>query len=86
MYMDTKITANPVQLLELSEIIEKLRKNGYSEVVECLLDNEAECYTKKGRLNKSATTRKLKWKNKQLEDALENMRELLKNEFQLEES
>jgi 23S rRNA maturation mini-RNase III len=68
----------------MQEIIEKLRENGYSELVECLLDNENDCYTKRGRLNKSATIRKLGWKSKQLEDALEAMRELLQKEFQTE--
>lgn len=68
----------------MQEIIEKLRKNGYGELVECLLDDDNDCYTKRGRLNKSATIRKLGWKSKQLEDALEGMRVLLNGEFQFE--
>lgn len=85
MYMSNQTTANPAHLLEMSEIIEKLKEHGYSELVECLLDHESDCYTKKGRLNKSATTRKMGWKSKQLEDALREMRELLKEEFQMED-
>lgn len=82
-YMSKSSVANPVNAIEMQEIIDKLCKNGYGELVECLLDNENDCYTKKGRLNKSATIRKLGWKSKQLEDALEGMREILNGEFQL---
>ena len=74
-------TGNPVQAIEMREIIQKLKENGYAEIVECLLDNESDCYTKRGRLNKSATIRKLGWKSKQLEDALAAMREILKIDF-----
>jgi len=86
MYMDNKISVDPVRSLEMSEIIEKLKQHGYEELVECLLDQESDCYTKKGRLNKSATTRRMGWKSKQLEDALKAMRELLSEEFDLDES
>lgn len=82
MDMNKSSVVNPVHAIEMQEIIEKLRKNGYGELVECLLDNDNDCYTKRGRLNKSATIRKLGWKSKQLEDALEGMRELLNCEFQ----
>lgn len=84
MLMDDK-SVDPVRGLEMSEIIEKLRQHGYDELVDVLLDQESDCYTKKGRLNKSATTRRMGWKNKQLEDALKAMRELLKEEFDLDE-
>lgn len=67
--------------IELQEIIQKLRDNGHSEIVDCLLENEKLCYTKKGRLNKSSTCRKLDWKSKKLEDAFKEMRELLKGEY-----
>jgi hypothetical protein len=77
----TKPSTNPVQALEMLEVINKLREAGYSELVDCLLDNEKDCYTKKGRLNKSSTCRKLNWKGKKLEDALQHMREILKSEF-----
>ena len=75
---------NPVAALEMQELIEKLIAKGYGDLIQTLLDNEAECYTKKARLNKSATIRKLGWKNKQLEDALAGMREVLSEEFGLE--
>jgi hypothetical protein len=85
MYMNNRSTADPVRALEMSEIIEKLKENGHTKLVECLLDHESDCYTKKGRLNKSATTRQMGWKSKQLEDALKEMRELLGDEFGEEE-
>ena len=82
MYMNKNMnTGNPVHAIEMREIIQKLKENGYAEIVECLLDNESDCYTKRGRLNKSATIRKLGWKSKQLEDALAAMREILKIDF-----
>lgn len=77
----TKPNNNPINLIEIQEIITKLRAAGYSELVDCLLDNEKDCYTKKGRLNKSSTCRRLNWKGKKLEDALQHMREILKSEF-----
>lgn len=77
----TKSNNNPTNLLEIQEIITKLRDAGYGELVDCLLDNEKDCYTKKGRLNKSSTCRRLNWKGKKLEDALQHMREILKSEF-----
>lgn len=83
--MDMITTISPAHALELEEVIEKLKANGYTEIVECLLDHENDCYTKKGRLNKSATTRKMGWKSKQLEDALQGMRELLKGEFNFDD-
>ena len=79
--MDSKISVDPVRSLEMEEVISKLKANGFEDIVECLLDNDTDCYTKKGRLNKSATTRKMGWKSKQLEDALAGMRELLAGEF-----
>jgi hypothetical protein len=75
----------PAQSLEMQEIVSKLKEKGFSELVECLLENDNDCYTKKGRLNKSATTRKLGWKSKQLEDALKTMREVLKEEYDIQE-
>lgn len=73
-------TSNPVDILENNEIIEKLKKKGYSELIDCLLNNDEKVYTKKGRLNKSSTCRKLSWKNKQLEDALAEMKEILEKD------
>ena len=82
--MNSSNSANPIESLEMQEIIEKLRESGHEDLVNCLLDFENECYTKKGRLNKSATTRKMGWKSKQLEDSLREMREVLKNEFNID--
>lgn len=85
MYMKHKNSVNPVNAIEMQEIIQKLRNNGFSELVDCLLENDRECYTKKDRLNKSSTCRKLDWKNKKLEDAFEQMKELLKDDFDFED-
>lgn len=79
--MSKSIVTNPVHTLEIQEIIDKLRENGHEELVNCLLDNENIVYTKKGRLNKSSTCRKMGWKTKQLEDAILIIKELLKNDF-----
>ena len=79
--MEKTTSSNPVFSLEIQEIIQKLIDNGHGDLIECLMDNEAECYTKKGRLNKSATCRESGLKNKELEDSLRSMRELLKDEF-----
>lgn len=70
--------------IEMEEVIKKLRDAGYGELIDCLLDNEKDCYTKRGRLNKSSTCRKLKWNSKKLEDELECMREILKIDFDVE--
>jgi hypothetical protein len=78
----TQRSVNPVNAIEMQETIQKLRDAGFSEVVDCLLDNEKDCYTKKSRLNKSGTCRRLNWKSKKLEDALKQMKELLKNDFE----
>jgi hypothetical protein len=78
-------SASPLNAIEMQEVIQKLRDAGYGEIVDCLLENEKDCYTKKGRLNKSSTCRKLNWKSKKLEDALKSMKDLLKSEFDLEE-
>lgn len=72
---------NPIYNIEMQEVIDKLREAGYGELVDCLLDNERECYTKKGRLNKSSTCRKLDWKSKKLEDAFKQMKAILKEDF-----
>lgn len=78
-------SVTPVQNLEMQEIKDKLIANGFGKYVDCLLENDADCYTKKGRLNKSATIRKLGCKGKELEDALKAMKELLKPEFDWED-
>ena len=61
--------------IEKQELIDKLIANGYEELVEVLLMNEA--YTKRGRSNKSSMCRALGWKTKQLEDAFAECRKIL---------
>jgi hypothetical protein len=73
--------SNIIDEMERQELIEKLIKNGYGDIVNILLENDNKVYTKKGRLNKSGACRKLKLKTKQLEDKLEEMKNLLKNEI-----
>jgi hypothetical protein len=73
--------SNTIDEMERQELIEKLIKNGYGDIVNILLENDNKVYTKKGRLNKSGACRKLKLKTKQLEDKLEEMKNLLKNEL-----
>lgn len=70
-----------IDLLERQELIDKLIKNGYGEIVEALMENEIDCYTKKGRLNKSGACRVLDLKTKQLEDKLNDMKELLREDL-----
>ena len=72
---------NPLEVIERQEIIDKLKENGYKDLVEALLGREKKVYTKKGRLNKSGTCRVLGWKPKELEDILKECRELLRDDF-----
>jgi hypothetical protein len=76
---------NVLEELEQQELISKLIEKGYGELIEALLLNENKVYTKKGRLNKSGACRVLGWKTKQLEDALIECREILKNDFDEDE-
>lgn len=71
--------------VEIQELIQKLVDRGFGEVVDCLLSNDTKCYTKKDRLNKSATCRQLGWKSKQLDDTLQQMRDLLARDVDLGE-
>lgn len=73
--------SNIIDEMERQELINKLIKNGYGDIVQVLLENENKVYTKKGRLNKSGACRKLKLKTKQLEDKLLEMKNLLKNDL-----
>lgn len=66
-----------IQTLETKEIIEKLQKLGYSDTVDVFLLRENECYTKKGRLNKSGACRALGCKPKQLDDMFAAMKKIL---------
>jgi nucleoside-diphosphate-sugar epimerase len=77
---------NLTDLLEQQELIQKLKERGHEKLVEALLENESRVYTKKGRLNKSGACRVLGWKPKQLEDALNECREILKKDYGDEES
>jgi hypothetical protein len=72
------------ELLERQELIQKLIDKGYGELIDVLLMDDS--YTKKGRLNKSAVCRKLGWKPKQLEDALNECKSLLLVDIGWEES
>ncbi len=83
--LGVKIMKSPTAEMEVQELIQKLIDKGYGELVDCLLSNETKCYTKKDRLNKSATCRELGWKTKKLEDAFAEMREILKKDLALEE-
>jgi hypothetical protein len=74
-----KIDRN-LNLIEVQELIHKLSQSGFSELVEAFLLNENKVYTKKGRLNKSGACRILKWKSKQLEEALLKCQEILFND------
>ncbi len=72
--------ANMIDILERTELIQKLIDNGYGELVDVLLGNEGKVYTQKGRLNKSGACRVLGWKTKQLEDSLAECRKILGEE------
>ena len=69
-----------IDLIENQEVVKKLKDSGYGELVETLLTS-SKVWTKKGRLNKSGACREMGWKAKQLEDALEDCRSLLRREF-----
>jgi len=75
------MSRNTFDALERNELIQKLIDNGYEELVNGLLNNERQTYTKKSRLNKSGACRVLGWKGKQLEDALIACKEILKNDI-----
>ena len=72
------------EYFERQELLQKLTKHGFGDLVEAMLSNEGKVYTKKGRLNKSGTCRVLKWKPKALEDALAKCRDVLSKDMALE--
>jgi hypothetical protein len=72
---------NYFEYMETNELIEKLVDAGYGEFVEVLLGNNPEVYTKRDRLNKSGACRVLKWKGKQLEEAMNSCRAILCKEL-----
>lgn len=67
--------------LEIKEAMEKLARHGFGQTADAFLLNQTQCYTKKGRLNKSGACRALDCKPKQLDDQMEEMRALLENDF-----
>ena len=73
-----------IEILERQELIQKLIDRGYGPLIDALLMNDTRVYTKKGRMNKSGACRVLGWKAKELEDALEACREILKDDLSLE--
>jgi hypothetical protein len=75
-------TSNFFDNIERQELIQKLRDAGFGELIDALLENERDVYTKKGRLNKSGACRVLDWKTKDLEDALLECKEILKDEVE----
>jgi nucleoside-diphosphate-sugar epimerase len=76
------MSKNLTEVLEQQEVIQKLIDKGYGELIDALLMNESKVYTKKGRLNKSGACRVLGWKTKQLEDAIEECRQLFPDLFE----
>lgn len=75
-------TEKMLEELERRELIQKLIDKGHGELVNALLDNENQVYTKKGRLNKCGACRVLGWKTKKLEDALAECLEILRAEVE----
>jgi len=73
--------SNIIEQIEKQELIQKLIERGYAPLIDALLDNEKQVYTKKGRLNKSGACRVLGWKPKELEQALDACRDILKNDM-----
>lgn len=63
------------QEIDLLEVIAHLRKNGFGKLVDTLLNEEA--FTVKGRLNKSAISRLMECKPKEVERLIEAAREFL---------
>lgn len=76
------MSKNLTEVLEQQEVIQKLIDKGYGELIDALLMNESKVYTKKGRLNKSGACRVLGWKTKQLEDAIEECRNIFPDLFE----
>lgn len=75
--MTTYNTSSGFNNLENQELIQKLIDNGFGELVDAFLLNDNKVYTRKGRTNKSGACRVLKWKPKELEDAMAACKELL---------
>lgn len=75
------MTGNLIEQIEKQELLQKLIDKGYGNLIDALLSNEKEVYTKKGRLNKSGACRVLGWKPKELDEALAQCREILKRDI-----
>mgnify|MGYP000865308551 CR=1 FL=1 len=75
------MSSSIIEILEQQEVIDKLIKHGHEKLINVLLNNEKQVYTKKGRLNKCGACRVLGWKSKQLEDALLECQEILADDF-----
>jgi hypothetical protein len=75
-----------IEQFEKQELLQKLIDKGYGKLIDMLLSNEKEVYTKKGRLNKSGACRVLGWKPKELDEALAQCREILKNDIFTEDN
>lgn len=60
--------------IEFKEIVGRLEGRGWGRLVQILLEKDSVAYTKNGRLNKSAICRELKMSNKELENALSDLR------------
>jgi len=73
---------NLLEVLEQQEIIQKLIDKGHGKLINAFLMNESRAFTKKGRMNKSGVCRVLGWKTKELEDALEECRNLFPDLFE----
>ncbi len=78
------MSKNLTEVLEQQEVIQKLmeRSPQTAKLIDALLMNESKVYTKKGRLNKSGACRVLGWKTKQLEDAIEECRNICPDLFE----
>jgi len=75
------MTKSMIEQIEQQELIQKLIDCGHGRLVEVLLEGHTECWTKKGRLNKSGACRVLGIKPKELEQSLEKCREILGDIF-----
>jgi hypothetical protein len=77
----------PIEQLEINELIDKLRANGYGDLIDAFLDQYETCTTRAGRLNKSALVRQMrgsirkKMTQKHLDDQLAACRQLLSEDF-----
>lgn len=69
------------EYLEIQELIEKLRQQGCSELVDGFLEHDEKLYTKAGRLNKSAACRSLNWRLIRLNEEFQKAKEILAEEF-----